>query len=133
MASNNRLWGAERMRGELLKLDSHICKRTVQKYRRPIHTARPRGQKWSTFLHAHAEQIWACDAPARRLPSSSARFSPSSLSNCASRNVIHVGVTRCPTDAWTARTDSGSDRLWRGAARISSVIILVTVYNGLMR
>jgi len=61
MASKNRLWGAERIRGEFLKLDIHVCKRTVQKYMRPIHTARPRGQKWSTFLHAYAEQIWACD------------------------------------------------------------------------
>jgi hypothetical protein len=25
MAKNNRLWGAERIRGELLKLDIHVC------------------------------------------------------------------------------------------------------------
>ena len=62
MASNNRLWGAERIRGELLKLGLHVCKRTIQKYMRPVRTARPRGQTWSTFLHTHAEQIWACDA-----------------------------------------------------------------------
>jgi len=31
MARNNRLWGAERMRGELLKLGMHVCKRTIQK------------------------------------------------------------------------------------------------------
>ncbi len=30
MALNNRLWGAERIRGELLKLDICVCKRTVQ-------------------------------------------------------------------------------------------------------
>ncbi len=30
MASNNRLWGAERIRGELLKLDIRVCKRTIQ-------------------------------------------------------------------------------------------------------
>ena len=29
MAANNRLWGAERMRGELLKLDIRVCKRTI--------------------------------------------------------------------------------------------------------
>jgi putative transposase len=34
MAKNNRLWGAERIRGELLKLDIRICKRTIQKYMR---------------------------------------------------------------------------------------------------
>jgi hypothetical protein len=30
------------------------------------------------------------------------------------RKVIHVGVTRNPTDAWTARTDSRSHGLRRG-------------------
>jgi putative transposase len=32
MAANNRLWGAERIRGELLKLDIQVSKRTIQKY-----------------------------------------------------------------------------------------------------
>jgi putative transposase len=32
MAKNNRLWGAERIRWELLKLDIRVCKRTIQKY-----------------------------------------------------------------------------------------------------
>jgi len=36
MASNNRLWGAERMRGELLKLGIRVCKRTIQKYIRHV-------------------------------------------------------------------------------------------------
>jgi fido (protein-threonine AMPylation protein) len=31
MAANNRLWGAERIRGELLKLDVRVSKRTIQK------------------------------------------------------------------------------------------------------
>ena len=29
VAKNNRLWGAERIRGELLKLGIHVCKRTM--------------------------------------------------------------------------------------------------------
>jgi putative transposase len=29
MAKENRLWGAERIRGELLKLGLHVCKRTM--------------------------------------------------------------------------------------------------------
>ena len=62
MARDNRLWGAERVRGELLKLGLHVCKRTIQKYMRPVRAARPRGQIWSTFLHTHAQQVWACDA-----------------------------------------------------------------------
>jgi len=32
MAAMNRLQGAERIRGELLKLGMHVCKRTIQKY-----------------------------------------------------------------------------------------------------
>src|SRR5215472_5881602 len=102
MASNNRLWGAERIRGELLKLGIHVCKRTIQKYMRPMRTARPQGQKWSTFLHTHAEQIWACDF----LPVTDLLFRSLFaffIIELQSRRVIHVGVTRCPTDAWTAQ------------------------------
>ena len=36
MAANNRLWGAERIRGELLKLDIRVSKRTIQNYMRQI-------------------------------------------------------------------------------------------------
>ena len=61
MATENRLWGAERIRGELLKLDIHVSKRTIQKYMRRVRTSQPRGQRWATFLHNHAADIWACD------------------------------------------------------------------------
>jgi len=50
MAAKNRLWGAERIRGELLKLDMHVCKRTIQKYMRHVRTHQPSGQKWATDL-----------------------------------------------------------------------------------
>src|SRR5205085_12170046 len=59
MAKDNRLWGAERIRGELLKLGLRVCKRTIQKYMRGVRTQQPRGQKWSTFLRNHAAQVWA--------------------------------------------------------------------------
>ncbi len=62
MATENRLWGAERIRGELLKLGMHVCKRTIQKYIRNVRSPQPRGQRWATFVHHHAAQIWACDA-----------------------------------------------------------------------
>jgi putative transposase len=39
----------------------------------------------------------------RSLTSSSVRFLLSSSSNCASRKVIHVNVTRSPTDLWVAQ------------------------------
>jgi hypothetical protein len=36
MAANNVLWGAERIRGELLKLGIRVSKRTIQKYMRAV-------------------------------------------------------------------------------------------------
>jgi putative transposase len=102
MAAQNRLWGAERIRGELLKVGISVCKRTIQKYMRQICTSRPRGQTWSTFLRTHAQQIWACDF----LPVTDLFFrSLFAFFNTLlhSRKVIHVGVTHSPTDAWTAQ------------------------------
>jgi putative transposase len=61
MAANNRLWGAERIRGELLKLDIRVSKRTIQKYMQQVRPQRARGQTWKTFLCNHAAEIWACD------------------------------------------------------------------------
>jgi putative transposase len=102
MATDNRLWGAERIRGELLKLGIRVCKRTIQKYMRQVRTTRPRGQRWSTFLHTHTQQIWACDF----LPVTDLFFHSLYaffIIELQSRKVIHVGVTRSPTDAWTAQ------------------------------
>src|SRR6266568_3103979 len=102
MAKENRLWGAERIRGELLKLGRRICKRTIQKYMRKVRTPQPRGQKWSTFLHTHAGQIWACDF----LQVIDLFFRPLFaffLIELKSRRVIHVGVTRSPSDPWVAQ------------------------------
>src|SRR5438876_8615396 len=102
MASNNRLWGAERIRGELLKLDIHVCKRTIQKYMRHVRFKRPGGQNWATFLQNHAADIWACDflqITDLFFRSLFAFF----IIELKSRKVMHVGVTRSPTDAWTAQ------------------------------
>jgi len=102
MARDNRLWGAERIRGELLKLGIRVCKRTIQKYMRTVRSQQPRGQTWATFLHNHARQIWACDF----LPVTDLFFRSLFaffIIELKSRKVIHVGVTRSPTDAWTAQ------------------------------
>jgi putative transposase len=54
MAKNNRTWGAERIRGELLKLGISVAKRTIQKYMRLARKGTsPGGQTWSTFLRNH--------------------------------------------------------------------------------
>ena len=101
MTKNNRLWGAERIRGELLKLDIRVSKRTIQKYMRDVRTPRPREQRWATFLRNHASAIWACDflqVTDLFLRPLFAFF----IIELKSRQVIHVGVTRSPTDPWVA-------------------------------
>ena len=102
MARDNRLWGAERIRGELRKLGIAVCKRTIQRYLRRARPPRPSGQTWATFLRTHAHEIWACDF----LQATDLVFRPLFafvVVELASRRVVHVGVTRAPTDAWAAQ------------------------------
>jgi putative transposase len=111
MAVKNRLWGAERICGELLKLGIHVGKRTIQKYMRSVRTPQPGGQKWATFLHNHAADIWACDF----LQVTDLFFRPLFaffLIELKTRRVIHVSVTRSPTDPWVARTAARSHPVW---------------------
>jgi putative transposase len=53
MAAKNRLGGAERIRGELLKIGVRVSKRTIQKYMRSCRR-KPAGQTWSAFIKNHA-------------------------------------------------------------------------------
>jgi putative transposase len=57
MASANRLWGAERIRGELLKLGVKVSKRTIQRYMRTAKPRGPRGQRWSTCRASMAQGV----------------------------------------------------------------------------
>jgi putative transposase len=100
MATENRTWGAERIRGELLKLGIRVGKRTVQKYMR----AAPRvpGQRWSTFLRNHADVTWCCDF----VQTYDALFRlvfAFFIVHLGSRRVVHVATTRSPTQQWTAQ------------------------------
>jgi transposase InsO family protein len=102
MARENRLWGAERIRGELRKLGIAVCKRTIQRYVRRARPPRPSGQTWATFLRTHGREIWACDF----LQVTDLLFRPLFaffIVELRSRRVVHVGVTRAPTDAWAAQ------------------------------
>ncbi len=104
LAAENRLWGAERIRGELLKLGIRVGKRTVQRHMRAARPPQPggRGQTWTTFLHNHAHETWACDflqVVDVGFRSLFAFF----VVELGSRRVVHVGVTRHPTDAWVAQ------------------------------
>ncbi len=102
MATDNP-WGAERIRGELLKLGIKVSKRTIQKY---IHQVRkpsaPSRQRWSSFLENHIGDIWACDF----LQLYDAMFRPVFaffIIGHATREVVHFNVTRSPSDEWVAQ------------------------------
>src|SRR5262249_42871868 len=65
---------------------------------RPPHA----GQTWATFLRNHGRDIWAADF----LPVTDLLFRPVYafiVIELATRRVVHVGVTRHPTDAWVAQ------------------------------
>jgi putative transposase len=100
MAAENRLWGAERIRGELLKLGIKVSKRTVQRYlpKRRRHS----DQTWATFLRNHAGDICACDFTVVH----DLLFRPLYIFiiiELKTRRIVHAAVTRSPTDNWTAQ------------------------------
>jgi putative transposase len=92
LVNENWLWGAERIRGELLKLGIRVSKRTIQRYMRRVGQPRARGQSWATFLHNHAQAIWACDFVQAYDLCFRAIFVFVMIEH-HSRRVIHVGVT----------------------------------------
>jgi transposase InsO family protein len=59
MSLANRLWGAPRIHGELLKVGIEVAQSTVAKYM--ARSGRGRSQTWKTFLHNHAAGIAAMD------------------------------------------------------------------------
>jgi putative transposase len=101
MARENRLWGAERIRGKLLKLGVKVSKRTIQKYMHKERRNRS-GQTWSTFLKNHFRDIWACDFTVVNdlLFRSWYVFV---IMELHTRRIVHAAVARSPTDEWVAQ------------------------------
>ena len=102
MASDNPLWGEERIASELLvKLGIRVSPRTVRKYLPKRLPGRPRGdQRWSTFLSNHAKGIIACDF-FLAVTATFRSLYVFVLIHHASRQLLHINVTAHPTAAWT--------------------------------
>ena len=102
MAKENCLWGAERIRGELLKLGIKVCKRTIQIYLPKIRKTPPSSQTWATFVKNHVADIWAYDFTVVY----DWLFRPWHIfviMELKTRRIVHSAVTTSPTDEWTAQ------------------------------
>lgn len=100
MSRENRLWGAPRIQGELLKLGFSVAQSTVAKYM--AKNDDPPSQSWSTFLRNHAPQIAAMDLFV--VPTIS--FVPLYvlvIVRISRRELAWISVTRHPTAAWVAQ------------------------------
>jgi putative transposase len=100
MATANRLWGAPRIHGELLKLGIDVAERTVS---RLVPKRRPHpSQTWRTFLASHVYGFVSIDF--FTVPTACLRvlFVLVVLAHHR-RRVVHFNVTEHPTAYWTAQ------------------------------
>jgi hypothetical protein len=100
MAAANRLWGAPRIHGELLKLGIEISERTVS--RLLPRKRRPPSQSWKTFLDNHVSELVPVDF--FTVPTATFRvlFVLVLLAH-PRRRLVHFNVTEHPTAEWTAQ------------------------------
>ena len=94
------LWGAPRIRGELLKLGFAVAQSTVARYMAKQDD--PCGQRWSTFLRNHAPQIAAMDLFV--VPTIGfVQLYVLVIVRLARRELVWINVTRHPTAEWIAQ------------------------------
>ena len=104
MATENPLWGEERIANELLvKLWIRVSPRTVRKYMPKRPPGLPRGdQHWSTFLRNHAKGIIACDFFVAVTATFRMLYVFVVIEH-GTRRLVHVNVTANPTAEWTVQ------------------------------
>jgi transposase InsO family protein len=98
MSHENRLWGTERIRGELVKLGIVVSNRSIRRYRWRG-PARSPSQTWRTFLRNHAHHLWAADL--LRVPTLTFKtlYVLVFIAH-GRRELVHINVTANPTAAW---------------------------------
>jgi transposase InsO family protein len=100
MSSENPLWGAPRIHGELLKLGFDVAQSSVAKYM--VKRCGPPSQGWRTFLRNHAPDIAAMDlfvVPTIGFDLLYALV----IVGLDRRQLIWINVTQHPTAEWIAR------------------------------
>jgi transposase InsO family protein len=101
LSEENRLWGTERIRGELRKLGLAVGAGSIRRYRgRPAPW--PPSQTWRTFLRNHAPEVCAIDrftVPTLTLRTLYVVF----FITHDRRALVHFRVTAHPTTAWVWR------------------------------
>ena len=100
MSTDNPLWGAPRIHGELLKLGFEVAQSSVAKYM--VKRRGPPSQGWRTFLRNHAPNIAAMDlfvVPTIRFDVLYAFV----IVRLDRRDLIWINVTANPTSEWIAR------------------------------
>ncbi len=85
-----------------MKLGIEVSKRTVQRYMPKGRKEQSSSHKWATFLKNQASGIWACDytVVTDMLFRQWYVFVVMELNT---RRIVHTGMTRFPTDEWTAQ------------------------------
>jgi transposase InsO family protein len=100
MSLANRLWGAPRIHGELLKLGIEVAQSTVAKYM--AKSGRGGSQTWKTFLHNHSADVGAMDFLILPTVGFKLLFVLVILRH-ERRRLISLSVTAHPTADWIAR------------------------------
>ena len=100
ISTDNPLWGAPRIHGELLKLGFEVAQSSVAKYM--VKRWGPPSQGWRTFLRNHAPDIAAMDLFVVPTISFDLLYVLVVL-RLDRRDLIWINVTRHPTAEWIAR------------------------------
>src|SRR5471032_2679656 len=100
MSTDNLLWGAPRIHGELLKLGFSVAQSSVAKYM--VKRRGPPSQEWWTFLRNHAPDIAAMDLFV--VPTIDFKqLYGFVIIRLDRRDLVWIGVTTNPTAEWVAR------------------------------
>src|SRR5882724_4733730 len=100
MSTENLLWGAPRIHGELLKLGFEVAQSSVAKYM--VKRRGPPSQGWRTFLHNHAPDIAGMDLFVVPTISFDLVYA-FIIVRLGRRDLVWINVTANPTAEWIAR------------------------------